>query len=384
MDKDFHGHIIKPLVGVLIIEVILGVSLKMMRMGGIWGWEPGNDDVFDVFSKRNRDDCLEPMRALRDFAKRQNIELHTEDLFRKQHIQPDFGLYVESIPLVENGIAKNYLILYETSLTVPANGNADYLNSFDKIFTWDLDLLFGRGYNSNFCKVAKEKLIEIRIPNPSQLNRHVPSFISRTISFCLIGSNRHANVVDERELYSERVRAIKWFESNALAEFKLYGHGWKMPEKRYSRIGKIQYRLQKIKPFILRTPIFPSYLGAIGKKSDVLTMAKFCICFENARDIRGYLTEKIFDCLFSGCIPIYWGEPNIGDWIPEECFIDFRKFKSYKDLYDYTSTMSESLFTRYQDAGQEFLRSEAFTPHSSSAFSNVIINSISEDLKKGG
>ena len=53
------------------------------------------------------------MRALRDFAKRQNIELHTEDLFRKQHIQPDFGLYVESIPLVENGIAKNYLILYE-------------------------------------------------------------------------------------------------------------------------------------------------------------------------------------------------------------------------------------------------------------------------------
>ena len=45
------------------------------------------------------------------------------------------------------------------------------------------------------------------------------------------------------------------------------------------------------------------YRGKLGKKAELLDRARFCICFENSRGSPGYVTEKIFDCFTSGCVP---------------------------------------------------------------------------------
>lgn len=50
-------------------------------------------------------------------------------------------------------------------------------------------------------------------------------------------------------------------------------------------------------------------------KAEFLKQYKFYICPENA-SVEGYVTEKLFHCIGSGCIPIYWGaggnpEPDI-------------------------------------------------------------------------
>lgn len=45
------------------------------------------------------------------------------------------------------------------------------------------------------------------------------------------------------------------------------------------------------------------------EKSAFLNSYKFNICPENS-NCQGYVTEKIFDSLLSGCIPIYWGSDN--------------------------------------------------------------------------
>lgn len=44
-------------------------------------------------------------------------------------------------------------------------------------------------------------------------------------------------------------------------------------------------------------------------KSDYLRNFKFNLCPENS-NYSGYVTEKIFDAIASGCIPIYWGSGN--------------------------------------------------------------------------
>jgi hypothetical protein len=41
---------------------------------------------------------------------------------------------------------------------------------------------------------------------------------------------------------------------------------------------------------------------------------KFMICFENTSKTN-YLTEKLVNAYYSGTIPIYWGCPNIADYI---------------------------------------------------------------------
>ena len=358
-----------------------------MLIGSIYGWEIGRDDLFDPQSSRNRDDCLEPMRVMREYAYSRGIELHTEDVLHKQGIKPDFSLYMESIPMGTQEIARNYLIRFETPLTVPINQNRDYLEQFDGIFTWDLDLLEGKSSDTSLRKIPKEKFTEIRTPN-SQSNKVVngaespiPDYSNRSIFCCLIASNRHANLPDQRELYSERAKIIRWFEKHHPEDFRLYGNGWKVPEKRFGKLGKLRYRLEKVTPFLLKRPVFSSYQGPTKTKQEVLLQSKFCICFENARDIRGYLTEKIFDSLFAGCIPVYWGEPDIEQWIPNECFIDFRNFSSHQELYDFIYRMTPERFHVYQAAGQEFLGSEAFKIHSSQAFAEQIINRIANDFR---
>ena len=45
-------------------------------------------------------------------------------------------------------------------------------------------------------------------------------------------------------------------------------------------------------------------------KHEFLQKYKFNICFENASE-PGYITEKYFHAKAAGCIPIYWGDPNL-------------------------------------------------------------------------
>ena len=129
------------------------------------------------------------------------------------------------------------------------------------------------------------------------------------------------------ELYSERIKAIRWFGKNHPKDFDLYGFGWDDYPSSNSLFVKLFNKMRK-----KIMPPFPSYKGTVKRKNDVLLKYKFSICYENARDISGYITEKIFDCFFSACVPIYLGADNVTEYIPSECFIDKRKFNTYSGL----------------------------------------------------
>jgi hypothetical protein len=356
-----------------------------MLIGSIYGWENGGDDIFNLQSPRNRDNCLEPMRLLREVAANQGIELHTADVNQKNGAIPDFTLYVESIDFVETLAKKNYLILYETPLTVPKNADFQYLNQFDGIFYWNQELLAEGFTDRQGRSIPKNHFIEIFHPNPIPAECDVEfkaiGFSQRKDLLCLIGSNRHANVQDERELYSERVKAIRWFEKHEPGSLKLYGNGWKVPQKRLGKLGKLRYRMEKIYPWLISKPVFPSYRGPVITKHEVLGKTKFCICFENARDIPGYITEKIFDCLFAGCVPIYWGDANIGKVVPKEAYIDFRQFKNFATLSQYLHSMSAEIFGSYQAAAARFLKSADFVPYTSNSFAQRLVSQINKDFE---
>jgi hypothetical protein len=50
-------------------------------------------------------------------------------------------------------------------------------------------------------------------------------------------------------------------------------------------------------------------------KLALLRRYRFNLAFENSID-RDYVTEKWFDCFIAGCVPVYLGAPNIGDYAP--------------------------------------------------------------------
>ena len=42
------------------------------------------------------------------------------------------------------------------------------------------------------------------------------------------------------------------------------------------------------------------------------------MAYENFRGRRGYISEKIFDALQAGSVPVYLGEERIAEFVPEK------------------------------------------------------------------
>jgi Glycosyltransferase family 10 (fucosyltransferase) C-term/Fucosyltransferase, N-terminal len=86
-------------------------------------------------------------------------------------------------------------------------------------------------------------------------------------------------------------------------------------------------------------------------KLDAIARYKFTLAFENSIS-RDYVTEKFFDALIAGSVPIYRGAPNIGDFAPGECcYIDASRFRGPRELAEYLLYLD-----RNETEYQSFLR----------------------------
>lgn len=253
---------------------------------------------------------------------------------------------------------KKILVLTECEMIYKPNGRTDLLKEYGIVFAYNDNLINECGYKKlNMVNKMKQPL-------------NVP-FLEKKFSTLIAGNKR---VKDNGELYSERLRAIRFMENNYITDFDLYGIGWDL--KTFGGIKPVR-ALNRIKPLRkLLAEKHPSYKGKIYKKIEVLSKYKFCFCYENSCAIPGYISEKIWDSFFSGCVPVYYGAPNITDYIPDNCFIDFRKFSSYEQLYQFMKEMSEETYNNYISNIKKFLQSEKIYPFSAECFVDTIINEV--------
>lgn len=75
----------------------------------------------------------------------------------------------------------------------------------------------------------------------------------------------------------------------------------------------------------------------LGRSSKLKTLAryKFTIAFENAFG-DDYVTEKVFDALVAGSIPIFLGTQDVNEFLPgERCMIDTADFAGPRELAEH-------------------------------------------------
>ena len=151
--------------------------------------------------------------------------------------------------------------------------------------------------------------------------------------------------IRSKEIYKDRVEAIHYFSRQE--GFHLYGQGWE------NKIPGF--------PFRYHLSAKKAYRGGLAfeEKLPVMSKYKFALCFENCV-FPGYVTEKIFDCFLAGCIPVYYGAPDIEDFVPAGSFIDFRKFENLKTLEDFLVRFDETEAKKMLQTAREFLSSSAF------------------------
>lgn len=94
------------------------------------------------------------------------------------------------------------------------------------------------------------------------------------------------------------------------------------------------------------------------RKLDAFSKCEFVLCPENCSSLAGYITEKIFNALFAGCIPVYQGHPGAIRWLPKEMFIPMEQFASGEALVNFLQHMTSEKKNTLRQAGKEFLKSE--------------------------
>jgi hypothetical protein len=254
---------------------------------------------------------------------------------------------------------KRFLILSECEMIYKPNSRRDLLQMFSKVFS----------YNDELVRTCK--YIKLNIPNKIKKLEAI-GFDDKKFS-TLIAGNKSS--IEKGELYSERLNAINFMEKKHLADFDLYGINW---DKTIYRGCKLIRGLNHI-PFMQKIgKKHKSYKGKINKKLDTLSHYKFCFCYENSCQIEGYISEKIMDCFFASCVPIYYGAPNISTYIPEDCYIDFRKFSDYEELYNFLKSMPEEEYNKYLNSISNFLNSDKVYPFSAQAFVQTLIKEVVE------
>jgi hypothetical protein len=264
--------------------------------------------------------------------------------------------------LVKSGNKPLYLVLFEGAAVRPDNWNRANHAPFKKVFTWHPAWADGQKY--------------IRMHMPHKLPEFVPYAPSSADKFCcLIASQKYSWVGPE--LYTERLRAIRWFETHHPDEFDLYGQRWDRFyfKKKLSILNPVLARIYKGCPWLPRRRLFPSARGSVARKRDVMRQYKFCICYENA-SYPGWLTEKMLDAMFAGSVPVYQGDPEVAKLVPPAAFIDKRNFPDYDALYAYLQGMPSAEYEGYRQAIHQFVHGDSIKPLGAEAFTEMILREV--------
>lgn len=326
--------------------------------------------LFETRKEVNLDDRLLPWRYLKKYLKKRDIDLNTIDFWSKEKSNSE-DVYValdhknffrkffrrfreKKYPKVNlENFKKRILFQVEPPVVMPEV----YINigRLSKIYD---EMHFALKINNSNCKYfyiprpyndvlvdfwnkkRRKFLIMINVnkkPPLFQLSRFFQN--KRLFSF-------------EKELIGERLKIIDFFAQKG--ELDLYGPAWeKTPPFPYWGYKKSAQKALKGK--------------WVDSKYEKLSEYNFAIAFENSIN-RGFIGEALFDCFYAGTVPIYLGASDIEKHIPENCFIDFRKFKNYEELRNYIKSLSEPDIEKYKENARRFLKSEKYKPFTKEYF----------------
>lgn len=275
----------------------------------------------------------------------------------------DIEVHIEAQDATCGNDVPKICVQLENRYIWPANTDAR-LDHYQHLVTWDR-MRQGTGVTHIFPPVAIRK--------PRRIG-----FLDRPALAAIVATNRAENTTSPNELYSERVRVIRAFEKRPDLEFELWGKGWNLPPQPPGLLFSAAYKVLRHLPFDIAG--IRNKKGPCVNKDDVLQRAKFNFCFENVSGIKGYVTEKIFDSLVAGAVPIYAGCDDIGLYVPETCFIPYKKGDDIGAIIERLLMYSEKEYQEFDRNRLEFLSGSEFIKHSVEAFADKTADAICEFL----
>jgi hypothetical protein len=348
-----------------------------------------NDRLFDSGATPYTGDGIHaPYLAIRDYFTERGVPVHTADLLpdrpNGQHnVYVSFGRLEDYQRLVgRSDVSISAFFAMECPVVEPTLYEAlpNAQQHFKRIMSWS--------DGESLQHFTKQVVRCERFRWPQSFDAvHEPEWQNQDRGFLVMINANKLPRVYWHELYTARLKAVEFF--HRYREIDLYGPNWdRMP----NRVGKtwipatarrLHGKLWKVKQGLWPNPIYQAaaaaHKGRTPSKSQTLSQYRFALCFENMV-LNGWMTEKMFDCLFAGTVPVYWGAPDVLEWVPAECFIDMRQFSGFGELRAFLHSRTAADMERYRQAGRDYLASSRYDPFRRTTFVNLFRRFIREDV----
>ncbi|MFD2720971.1 glycosyltransferase family 10 domain-containing protein [Hymenobacter monticola] len=276
-----------------------------------------------------------------------------------------------------------YLIINEPATYFPEVWRRENHTVFDRVFTYDYTLADGHKYIHHYFALDLADYPPFEPVSAAE-------FEQRKLLVLMAGMlELNKPRAGSPSLLYPRYRTLAWFGRHWPDRFDFFSRG--IEDKIYRSFPGLGL-LQRVLPASIagliadkvasRRRRFVESLnrGPVPANAKLRTIRqyRFAVCYENSR-LPGYLSEKIFDCLFAGCVPVYLGEPDVGRFIPEGCLVNREAFSSDAELADFLERMPYAQYQKYMVAIEQFLQSPEIEKFSSAANAQIITSAILKD-----
>jgi len=233
---------------------------------------------FDTRSCKGKN---QPLKCTVDYIVRPEPQLN--------HVKLYHGPHSHLIRKIQRDYPSQLLGMFSMEATsrFTIQNDTTFLDNFDFTlsFRWDSDIpaLYSSPY------LIEDKLFDpVRVPTPSKIT-------------ALVYINSNCNALNGRNDIVEQIMDI--------GDIPVHNYG-KCLNNRHAKENEV--------------------------KEDIISKYKFCIAMENSNE-EDYVTEKLWQSLTAGCLPIYQGAPNIEKFLPvpaKEMILNYAEYGSAKALSD--------------------------------------------------
>jgi hypothetical protein len=252
-----------------------------------------------------------------------------------------------------------YLFLNEPANYWPELWKRENHTVFDRIFTYDYTLADGKKYIHHYFAIDLDNYPKLEDVTEADFNK-------RKLLVLVAGMFQLTPPkAGSSSLLYARYHTMRWFGKHLPNRFDFFSRGIDPTlYESFRGLGLLRQILPKALTRQLVRAVATHRRQAVEaickgpvppmSKLSVLKEYRFVVSYENSR-LPGYVSEKLFDCLFTGSVPVYWGEPNIQRFVPAECFVDRQAFADDATLAKFLVNMPYSDYSRYTAAIRKFV-----------------------------
>ena len=333
-------------------------------------WSPSyaGNRLFDLSSPLNRDHSLHFWFAFRESCREAGWDVVTWE--EGCQLSPsDVIIILDPSPkkadlLTCAQLSRSIGIFCES----PINQPSTYLDQHLSMLAERLSLVFC--YAPSLCERYGFRLTDWYTDLYPTKEEVIPQAMDRS-GICMIATNYHQTRHPQSQL-DRRLQIVEDIvaDDEISSRFRLYGRNWLkaigrirriIPNKVAKRIAVLERIARRIEGYLPANGyLAPVYHGPIASKAEVLRASSFYLIMENIT-YEGFVTEKLFDALQYGCIPVYFGAPDVTRIVPESLFINGRQFASPLDAVKYALSLSEPEQQTFIDTAVCWLASPSFS-----------------------